>query len=42
MKKCYIQRVCVFCNIKVVISKDKDLRTCPRCGGLLVDGICKK
>lgn len=42
MKNSYTERVCVCCNIKVVISKNEDLRICPKCGNLLVDGVCKK
>lgn len=37
--KVYIERICACCNIRVVIKKDDNLRICPICGGLLVDGI---
>lgn len=33
-----MERICSRCGIHVVIPKGEDLRICPKCKGLLVDG----
>jgi DNA-directed RNA polymerase subunit RPC12/RpoP len=36
-----MERICVRCGVHVVIPKNENVRKCPRCKGLLIEGTMK-